>query len=146
MKEQQINIDEVAKKYGITLTHVDDGYINKIGRDKNLFANRSFAIGSKDIVLGNYNNNEHRLMSFFHELGHCIDCDDPYIPFDHKEIFDPAFDRQADTEYSQKYKSRYEMEASAWFIGFAEAAKNGIAFSADAYKWAQEQLNGYMGL
>lgn len=75
----------------------------------------------KDIFLGQYEDEELRDISFFHELGHI------------------AWDRP---KFSDWPYCKYN-EALAWRVGLELASQLGVTFSEEALTWATEQLVSY---
>lgn len=91
--------------------------------------NSSWSAGFDCIGIGLYENTEFELVSFFHELGHCLLARDgtpnlDSMPLSHWKI---------------------EQEAQAWAVGFAMADCYSIKFSAKARAWARKQLRTYLG-
>lgn len=70
-----------------------------------------------EIFLGLYEDEELRVASFFHELGHC-------------------------TNTARGY-SKYHLEKTCWDIGFAKAKEYGFIFSEKTLTWCAEQLETY---
>ena len=87
------------------------------------YLNHSY-IASPNIYLGIYDDEELKLASFFHELGHVL------VPKDFA----------ASVEYYSP-----DVEREAWRIGF-EVAKNehGLEFSQKAHEWAEGQIQTYV--
>lgn len=100
----------IAEKYGVTVQWDTE----------NDCVNRSWCSG-RDIFLGQYDDEELRCISFFHELGHSV-----------TEL--PPFE---DWPYSH-----YD-EAVAWRVGLALAEAEGLAFSDIARAWAATELLTY---
>ena len=72
-------------------------------------------IGSDEIHIGIYDDNELMIASLFHELGHVVESKD----------------------------GECNSEIQAWLIGFKLAKKYGYNFSEKVYLWAVEQLQTY---
>lgn len=89
----------------------------------------SWSAGKDLIILGIYQDPELRLISFFHELGHCLDS---------RQIPDV---RKMD--YWKDYPYNHYFEAKAWKIGLQIASENGINFSSNSKEWAAKQLLSY---
>jgi len=81
------------------------------------YVNKSYICGN-EIILGIYDSEENRLISFFHELGHIA-------------------------SHKLWVESEYENEKMAWEIGFMIAASHGVFFSEEAEDFANEQLKTY---
>jgi len=88
---------------------------------------QSFSIhgGKPEIFLGQYEDQELRLISFFHELGHIVSTDEGKVP------------KYEDLPYY------HYAEAVAWKRGLELAVDEGVAFSGKALEWAKEQLATY---
>jgi len=110
-----IELRKIATEFGVQLS--------ELGPDIDIEdrINHSYAYGCDEIALGIYEDEELLVISFFHELGHCVGSLPPYeeCQYDH-------------------YK-----EARAWRVGLALAADRGITFSSRALEWAREQLTSY---
>lgn len=105
----------------ITLTHLSDD-------DEPLFEdtnhNRAYC-AYDEIYISSFDNLEHRLISFFHELGH---------------IDDQQSKRLGPWE---KWDYYHFDEASAWRTGIRLAKDHGITFSEDTLNYAKESLSTY---
>lgn len=95
------------------------------GWDEDSYTNCSSCAGSDEIFLGVYEDPELRMLSFFHELGHCVSAKLGQIP-DYEDL--PYY------HYS---------EALAWQVGLSLASTYNIEFSPKALTWAKEQLGSY---
>lgn len=117
--EQTIKLDyelmrRLAAWHGVKLTFADTYLVELNGLDA--YVNRStHSLG--EITIGLYESSELRLLSFFHELGHCVD--------------------------KGPWDSKYEQERRAWELGYALAEKESIDFSKSARAWAMCQLRTY---
>ena len=109
-EERKIKFQDVAKDH--------TGFEDDVNR-KFWYRNRSASAGKDYIWLGEYEDSQLRTISFFHELGHCID------PNGH-------------------HKSKYIQEKSAWKVGLKAAKKHGIKFSKKACRWKNKQLRTYL--
>jgi hypothetical protein len=99
-------------------------YVSNISGDEQMLRNRSFVIGNDEIHLGIYDDEDKRLASFFHELGHIL--------------------------IKKKYKiwpknmTTLHWEIECWNIGLSYAFKNfNIIFKETTIKWAYEQALTY---
>ena len=90
----------------------DQGYIEKVGMSRDEFINRSFLV----------DNPEHKLASFFHEVGHM------HVTQDFK--------------VRNKYNIQ-AIEREAWDLAYSIALTHGIFFGEETRKWADEQIDGY---
>lgn len=114
-----MNLKDIAKEYDIMLRFVDDKYLEEAGLEgcrEFYFKNRSYVCGN-EVILGDYDNEELRTVSFFYELGHICDDND--------------------------YDNKYEQENGAWKVGFDLAKKHDIVFCEETLKWCREQLETY---
>lgn len=113
-----IDLHEIAIKHGIKeFVKVEKGDQLCEWNGEDSYINRSYVCGNDRIELGIYENKELLIASFFHELGHITDTKNGY----------------------------YNSEEKAWEIGFKLAEKYGYKFSAQTYKWAQKELETYVG-
>ena len=105
-------IEEIAKKYNVTL--FDRGKVASYTHE-----NKSYAgiILNKHIILGKFDDEEIRTITFFHELGH-------------SQIQDPPL-------------SDYLVEKLSWKCGLKIAKEHGYKFSRNALKWAANCLRTY---
>jgi len=67
-------VEELCKEYNVNLIdlRVYPEYASEVNMPIEHFANRSFCIGSKEIVVGLYEDDELRYVSALHELGHIL--------------------------------------------------------------------------
>ena len=82
------------------------------------------ACAGNDIFIGNYDNSEYLLISFFHEHGHHL--------------------------VSKKFKKAVNLntlliEIEAWNLGIKAAAKLGYFFTDNAIQWAYKKAMSYVG-
>jgi len=110
---------KLAARYNVTVYEVPSTWMDN--------HEISYSAGADTIWLGTYSDVELRLISFFHELGHCLDVQRKTLP---------AYE---DLPYY------HFNEASAWKTGLALAEKEGVKFSKPAIRWAKKQLNTYFG-
>ena len=117
-------VKDIVKNLQISLIDCDEDreYIRKTGMPDDTFINRSFLVGRDEIVLGIYDNSEHKLASFFHEVGHI--------------------------HITQAFKDKNKFNAQAieresWDLGYTIALTHGIFFSEEIRKWADEQIDSY---
>lgn len=78
----------------------------------------------KEIVLGEYEDKELELISFFHELGHSEIAHDFILKWDYNTLL---------------------IELECWNIGIEKARKMNILFSDNAIKWGLNQALTYVG-
>ena len=84
------------------------------------FESRSSTDGER-ITLGVYDDEEQRIASFFHELGHCL-----------------AWRARTNVP-----ATLYDDEIQAWMLGLSLALKEGFSFSPATLAWCDEQLATY---
>jgi len=106
-------VPRLCERWGITIEEIPEG----VYRD-----HVSYCAGGDEIFLGDYDDPELLLLSFFHELGHCANTQDQTLP---------PFDEWPHPEHH---------ESMAWQRGLDLADEEGIAFSDEALRWAAEQL------
>jgi hypothetical protein len=97
-----------------------DKYCKANGEDS--YIDHSYVAGNY-IELGIYEDPEKRIVSFFHEMGH---------------ILTPK-------RVHKRCNTKYEIEEKAWRYGYKLAKFYGIEFNKETKKWAQEQLDTYIG-
>lgn len=106
----------LAATHEIELTFADSYLVELNGLDA--YLNRSVHIGGDSICIGIYEDGELKLLSFFHELGHCVD---PRV----------------------QHESKYDQEHRAWHFAYRLSESEGFSFSPRALRWAREQLATY---
>lgn len=108
---------KLAANNGVRLTDIraEPDYCKTANMPPETFVNRSFRIGKTEIVIGKYENQELRLISFLHELGHI---------------------RTSGSDL-------YEAERRAWRWAFMRAKKLGLKFSGGTLTWCSAQLETY---
>lgn len=110
-------MEELALNEGVRLTDVkaQPSYYRWANMPPETFTGHSYCIGD-EIVLGTYEDQELRLASFLHELGHILtpDCAD-----------------------------EYEEEQRAWRWAFRRARKLGLKFRRSTFAWCRAQLETY---
>lgn len=127
-----VDIDKIANRYGVMLNIFTPRIEQALGLMPGWYKNRSYSSGtllgknpSAEIELGYYEDQEKKLASFFHELGHTL--------------------LNIDTLPKSIYKRGGTMivERACWVIGYKEAAKYNIAFSPRVKAWARRQVLSY---
>jgi hypothetical protein len=83
------------------------------------YIDHCYIIGLSEIIIGFYKDEELRLASIFHEIGHTL------------------------FKYKKGYTA-YDCENCVWDIGFSLAEKYGFKFSTATYEWAYAQLETYI--
>lgn len=114
--EATLMMQRLADRHVVTLKFADDEAIRVNGLDA--YLNRSLSAGADYIEIGIYDDNELRMLSFFHELGHCLD---------------PC----------RLHKTEFAQEQAAWDVGYQLAAFEGVEFSENARMWALANLETY---
>lgn len=114
--------NEFCSSVNVIEVQEGDEHCKANGVDK--YINCSYC-SNDEIYLGIYDDQELKLLSFFHELGHLKDTTD--------------WDWELDTRKNAQYK----IEQRAWEIGYEIALLNHIEFSDKAKQWALEQLETY---
>lgn len=116
----------IAKAHGIREmvdVQTDLRYENVVASYRQQFLNRSSCGGRDFIELGLYRSTPKKIISFFHELGHCIDpCD-----------------------WSKKEALIWDKERAAWLLGLQAAYAHGYRFRPYVLAWADQQLMSYVG-
>ena len=116
----------ICDEFKIKLTDVtiDSDYIKRAGMVgcEESFKNKSYSCCG-ELILGNYDNPELKLISFFHELGH------------------NSLISQESLE--DELISKMDTELECWRIGIAFAKKRNITFSEDAVAWGYKQAITY---
>lgn len=112
-------IQGIAQHYNVCVEFVTVDNPDPHDMGPEYYVNRSFSIGRREILLGTYMDPELKLISFFHELGHCTQ---------------PKVTEQI---------TLLVHEAAAWKQGLLLAETQGLKFSANALSWALDQLVTY---
>lgn len=113
----------ICARWGVTLH--ERGWEAVGNADPDVFDNRSFCAGRDEVFLGRYGDEEHRLLAFFHELGHCVSAQEGLIP----------------TFSGLPYY--HFPEALAWRRGLEIAAEHGVTFSEEGLDHARDELATY---
>jgi len=108
-------LDQVCKKYNLI--------VRQLSQEDESVNNHSY-IADNEIILGDYEDDELKLISFFHELGHHL------IPFSLKKELD---------------FNTLLIELECWRLGVLEAHKFGVLFSDKAIEWGYNQAFSYVG-
>lgn len=106
-----------ADLHNVELIFLVSGDPECLSMGDDYYTNSSFCYGDV-ILIGLYDDQELKVISFFHELGHILDPDRPHV-------------------------NKYEMEAVAWKIGIEKAKEYNILFSPETLEWADVQLETY---
>tara|TARA_R100001244_G_scaffold25113_2_gene25329 strand:+ start:5754 stop:6173 length:420 start_codon:yes stop_codon:yes gene_type:complete len=106
------DIAYIAYLHGVSVDMLEDTQFNK---------NSACSAGDDWVGLGVYEDDELGLISFYHELGHCLDPRRSYP--------------------EQPYGCFFEAEA--WRCGLELASFAGVNFTPAALGWATEQLKSY---
>ena len=117
--------EQVADRYRVKVYLVKRGDKFCKANGESEYVNRSYFSG-RTIWVGIYTDQEKKLASFFHEVGHIID------PI---EIWEANGD---------PIGVRHKIELWAWTIGFKLAESYGITFSANTKRWAKRQADTYL--
>lgn len=115
MSELSTTIIELAEKYGVNVQRN-----NERGRNAG-------ASAGKDIFLGEFDDADLELVSFFHELGHAL-------------LNDRVLMKRGST------MSTLSSEGTAWELGLGLAHENGYDwdYNSDTLIWARRQLRTYV--
>ena len=114
-------LEAIAYQYGVGLTQVTDEQ-HELCKANGAYTYReiSYVVGRYEIVLGIYDDEELKNISFFHELGHTLTPQPESLTI-------------------------YQMEEEAWRLGIQLAKRYGFTFSKKALQWAKEKLETYKG-
>lgn len=113
-------IARVAKDYGVTIIQVVEGDEHCLANGLDAYLNRSCVCGS--IYLGIYEDDDKKLISLLHEIGHIVD----------------------KTPYHEDYLN-YTYERNAWDVAYILAPKYGLVVTEELRRWCNEQLETYYG-
>lgn len=119
-------VEQLAERWGITVV---DAALSDEPSHKD-YKNRSTSAGGDWILLGIYNDTELRLLSFFHELGHCVNA---------RRVLERGENRVVNPEHDYHHYS----EALAWRTGLELAQAEDVEFSGASLRWARKQLGTY---
>ena len=127
-EEQDVLFKKICKEYPFKHHQIDDRTFIKLSLYKeDDYRNHGGWSCFDEIFMGHFDDDklEHRLIAFFHELGH-VD------------------DKQKKRLGNWRDWDYYNFdEASAWNTGIRLAKEHGITFSEDAINWGKEQLSTY---
>ncbi len=116
MDKHLITIESLAKELGIKLIYNSDS-------SDDLLYNECAQAGGT-FWIGEYEDEELKLISFFHELGHTI----------------------ITQEFIKKWEyNTFIIELECWNLGFEEARKREIFFSDKAIAWGLQKATSYVG-
>lgn len=123
---------ELCHKYSIIFHDIMNGGLSgwKPEDLEYYFRNKSSCFGCDEIALGLYTDDQLRIASFFHELGHCLIYQRRLKLPEHKKRY---------------YKTKWADERAAWIEGFKQAKKYGFKFSKKTLAWCKKQLDTYKG-
>jgi hypothetical protein len=110
----------------VKISHIKDDLFKKYGfvfNDDDTISNDSWCTGL-DIYIGKYDNEEYKLISIFHEIGHYVIGWDFIVKWDFNTLI---------------------KEIECWNKGIEIARDNGIFFSDNAIAWGYEKAIGYCG-
>lgn len=113
------DIDKIKQKFNIEIIDVQERpkYYNEVGMEEEDFVNKSYIIGKDTVVLGIYDNDEQKIASLFHEIGHTL--------------------------VVENYEEQLNYEVEAWRIGIELATEYGISFSDETMSWINRQVDTY---
>ena len=109
-------IEEIANKYKVRITEVEDPCFFRWNLHREDFINESCCIEKEEIILGIYDNEEKKIATLFYLLGYMT--------------LDPSI-----------YKTQYDREKTAWEIGFQMAAYTDVTFLEETLDWCNKKLN-----
>lgn len=110
------NLQSIANNHGIKkFVKISEGDEYCLVNGQDSYENKSYLIGSDELYLGIYSDEQLMIASFFHELGHAVDSEN----------------------------NKINSELAAWIIGFRLAKNYGFEFNSSVYLWALEQLYTY---
>lgn len=115
-------ISTIGCELKIKVTFAEDDVIKY--KDFLQYEEDSYTIGNNEIVVGRYNNCENLLISFFHEVGHCLLGSESCRDFAYNTLL---------------------IELECWNIGLKEAMKRGINFSDNAIQFGYNKALSYVG-
>lgn len=109
--------DFIEKKYGIKVEDAPE----RIVKDYEVY-NKSYIVGNNEIYIGKYDDEELKICSVLHELGHVL---------------------ITEKRMRELNLNRYKIERECWKIGINEGKNNGIYFSIKEYRFMISCLNSY---
>jgi Zn-dependent peptidase ImmA (M78 family) len=114
------DVDKIKRRFNIEIIDVQErpNYYNEVGMEERDFVNKSYIIGNDTVILGIYDNDEQKIASLFHEIGHTL--------------------------LDRNYENQFNYEAEAWRIGIELAIEYGISFSHETMLWINKQTNTYI--
>jgi len=123
-------INNLINEYNVKLNKIKKGDKFCEANGEENYHNQSYSAGGiqnnfngndNEIWLGFYDNDEYKLLSFFHEMGHLL-----------------MTEKELNTNLTT-----YQYEKAAWRHGYVLARKYNIEFNEDTIKWGKEQLKTY---
>lgn len=116
-------LSTICNDYNINLIFITSGDKYCIANGEDIYENNSYMIGNDELQLGMYDNEDIRLASMFHEIGHTL------VENDWMETI--------------KY-NKVKIEAKAWELGFVEAEKYGFKFNQiSVFNYVEKCLQSY---
>lgn len=109
--------DFIEKKYRIKVEDAPE----RIVKDYEVY-NKSYIVGNNEIYIGKYDDEELKICSVLHELGHVL---------------------ITEKRMRELNLNRCEIERECWKIGINEGKNNGIYFSIKEYRFMISCLNTY---
>lgn len=114
-------IQKIASDYDIKVIHVVEGDEYCKANGLKAYLNRSWA-SSGVVYLGIYDDEDKKLISLLHVVGHLVDKTPYYVDY-----------------------LNYTYEKNAWDVAFILAPKYGLTVTKELKAWANEQLETYYG-
>ena len=115
------DFQRIAGEHGCRVIQVAPGDERCLANGTDSYRNHSYIAG-RDIELGVYDDEELKVASFFHEIGHIK------VPWEFIQSVD--------------YRTP-DVEREAWRIGFDLACNYGVTFSQKTHDWSEEQIQGH---
>ena len=121
-----MKLKQIAKEFDIKVINVTqnslDKYCKKYGMPPENFMNNAYVIGDDEIILGIYDDNEVRIASFFHEIGHTL--------------VSESFEKMVNYDTML-------IEYQAWIEGLKLAKQYEYTFSRKVFKYIIKCLNSF---
>ena len=120
-----LDFEQIAAKHGIKLLDASTFDEKTI---KAFYTNQSCCAGNDRIFLGVYDDEDLKVASFFHELGHCLD-------------------QEPDPEFPDclPFALKSDRELRAWKVGFKIAEEQyGVRFSSATLGWCLDQVRTHL--
>lgn len=133
----QRKLRRIAEKYDTTIIFANKTYWDRFGLIG--AKNSGCAMGSKEILLNEFDDEDKLILAFFHELAHIIlKHATRRSPVNHEKVW--KFEEEWHYTFDPATVRR---ETDAWGLADTLAIEHGYWFKKSTYMWAKDALNSY---